>query len=220
MTSVQTPLPAGTAAISESSRHSEELASEGSLIKLKKILVPTDLSPNSEKVLNYAVQLAQLGRPTLFLLRVFEIPEFSGLLPEASSWQLDYVKIKKTFDSAIQRAQDKLTEWADKVREKKIKVVTQLCYEDSLRGNCKDCQERAVELIVITTHGYAGLKHFLLGSTAERVVESLPAPCWLCESRKEIFFQSRLYYRNASRREANPPRILSRLAKSQLSGCR
>ncbi len=32
------------------------------------------------------------------------------------------------------------------------------------------------DLIVVSTHGYTGLKHVLLGSTAERVVRHAPCP--------------------------------------------
>ena len=38
---------------------------------------------------------------------------------EASSWQLDYQEIKKTFDSAIQRAKEKLTELVRRVAAKR-----------------------------------------------------------------------------------------------------
>ena len=37
-------------------------------------------------------------------------------------------------------------------------------------------RERGVDLIVITTHGYTGFKHVLMGSTAERVVRHAPCP--------------------------------------------
>jgi universal stress protein A len=36
-------------------------------------------------------------------------------------------------------------------------------------------RRRKVDLILIATHGYSGLKHALLGSTTERVVRL--APC-------------------------------------------
>ena len=36
-----------------------------------------------------------------------------------------------------------------------------------------DCQ---ADLIVITTHGYTGIKHVFMGSTAERVVRHAPCP--------------------------------------------
>jgi universal stress protein A len=37
-------------------------------------------------------------------------------------------------------------------------------------------QEQGVDLIIISTHGHAGLKHVLLGSTAEQVVRRAPCP--------------------------------------------
>ena len=36
--------------------------------------------------------------------------------------------------------------------------------------------EVGADLIVLTTHGYTGLKHVVLGSTAERVVRHAPCP--------------------------------------------
>ena len=37
-------------------------------------------------------------------------------------------------------------------------------------------KERSVDLIIIATHGYTGLKHIQLGSTAEMVVRYAPCP--------------------------------------------
>jgi nucleotide-binding universal stress UspA family protein len=37
-------------------------------------------------------------------------------------------------------------------------------------------REIGADLIVVTTHGYTGLKHVLLGSTAELVVRHAPCP--------------------------------------------
>lgn len=37
-------------------------------------------------------------------------------------------------------------------------------------------KDEQADLIVIGTHGFSGLKHFLLGSTAERVVRDAPCP--------------------------------------------
>jgi universal stress protein A len=39
----------------------------------------------------------------------------------------------------------------------------------------EEARERGVDLIVIGTRGHTGLKHLLLGSVAERVVQK--APC-------------------------------------------
>ena len=39
-----------------------------------------------------------------------------------------------------------------------------------------EATERGADLIVIGTHGLSGLKHMLLGSIAERVVQKAPCP--------------------------------------------
>jgi nucleotide-binding universal stress UspA family protein len=38
------------------------------------------------------------------------------------------------------------------------------------------------DLIIIATHGYTGLKHVLMGSTAERVVRHAPCPVLVVRS--------------------------------------
>ena len=41
---------------------------------------------------------------------------------------------------------------------------------------CEAAKAMGADLIVLTTHGYTGLKHVWLGSTAERVVRHAPCP--------------------------------------------
>jgi nucleotide-binding universal stress UspA family protein len=47
---------------------------------------------------------------------------------------------------------------------------------NSFHGIITTARERAVDLIVIATHGYTGAKRVLLGSTTERVVRHAPCP--------------------------------------------
>jgi nucleotide-binding universal stress UspA family protein len=51
----------------------------------------------------------------------------------------------------------------------------------------KVAKEREVDLIVIATYGYTGLKHFLLGSTAERVVRIAPCPVLVVRQEERDF---------------------------------
>jgi nucleotide-binding universal stress UspA family protein len=49
---------------------------------------------------------------------------------------------------------------------------------------CAVAAEVNADLIVISTHGYTGLKHFFLGSTAERVVQHAPCPVLVVRDRE------------------------------------
>jgi nucleotide-binding universal stress UspA family protein len=48
-------------------------------------------------------------------------------------------------------------------------------------------RELKVDLIVISTHGYTGLKHVLLGSTAERIVRHAPCPVLTVREKEQDF---------------------------------
>jgi nucleotide-binding universal stress UspA family protein len=49
---------------------------------------------------------------------------------------------------------------------------------------CQLAQKIPADLIVMPTHGYTGLKHVFLGSTAERVVQHSPCPVFVVRPRK------------------------------------
>jgi len=49
---------------------------------------------------------------------------------------------------------------------------------------CRIAQQIPADLIVMPTHGYTGLKHVFLGSTAERVVQRSPCPVFVVRPRK------------------------------------
>jgi universal stress protein A len=50
---------------------------------------------------------------------------------------------------------------------------------------CKLAHEIPADLMVMPTHGYTGLSHVFLGSTAERVVQHSPCPVFVVRQRKE-----------------------------------
>jgi nucleotide-binding universal stress UspA family protein len=50
---------------------------------------------------------------------------------------------------------------------------------------CRLASELPVDLIVMATHGYTGLSHVFLGSTAERVVQHSPCPVFVVRQKKQ-----------------------------------
>ena len=146
--------------------------------RLKKILVPTDFSECSTKALDYAVAIAEQSGAELILLHVVEpvyYPAYGQDIPTAlAEFPQDLMKVSQ--------------EGLEKLSREKIagRVPARLVVETGSSYNTivESAKSLGVDLIIIATHGYTGLKHVLLGSTAERVVRHAPCPVLAVRERK------------------------------------
>jgi universal stress protein A len=133
------------------------------------ILAPTDFSPNSNRAIDYAVQLARRLGAKLTLLHFFPEPSAldypMGGIPaeEIEGWKKEAEK-----RMADQLAQAKLqNQEVDSVQR------TALHPREEIIGVAR---ELSADLLVISTHGYTGWKHFLFGSDAEKIIEHACCP--------------------------------------------
>ncbi|NMC73997.1 MAG: universal stress protein [Geobacteraceae bacterium] len=128
------------------------------------ILFATDFSEISEYAFDYALTLAKKFGSRLILMHVINEPvDLRGFyVPHIS------------FDSLEQEISDAAASMMEKFCAARLqelpnheKVVTSgIPYEEIL----KKIDEENVSLVVLGTHGRAGIDHLLFGSTAERVV--------------------------------------------------
>jgi universal stress protein A len=133
------------------------------------IVAPTDFSASSERATDYAVQLARHLGAKLTLLHV--VPE-----PSALDYSMEGVSTQE------------IQEWDKQAEIKLAEQLTraQLEYKeiDALRLSALHPRDEIVrsatvlsaDLLVISTHGYTGWKHFLFGSDAEKIVREAPCP--------------------------------------------
>ncbi len=138
--------------------------------RLKRILVPIDFSACSRRALSYALRFAGQFGAQLLLVHVVEpmvVPENMLLavpeLPEAGG-------------GLVNDAQQRLDQLARKEIPAEIKVQTTVRVGRPYHEIIETAQAEDVDLITIATHGYTGLKHVFLGSTAERVVRHASCP--------------------------------------------
>lgn len=129
--------------------------------KLERILVAIDFSEHSRKALHQAVGLAEGSGALLTLFHVIDVyhgPEDGDLPPQAVEERL--------------RAQsaEQLKLWAEREIPKSLRVNTEIRLGQSVYEIVTAAQDFKSDLIVLGTHGRSGLKRFLVGSTAERVV--------------------------------------------------
>ena len=139
-------------------------------LPVKQILVPVDFSDCSLFALRYAVNLARQVDASLILVHVA-----SSLLtpPEMEFVHLDMAK----FQAEVEKhASAKLAAIAQKEIPAGVRA-SQLIRHGSPWEQITACsKEKKADLIVIGTRGYSGIKHALLGSTAEKVVRSAGCP--------------------------------------------
>lgn len=140
-------------------------------IDLKTICVPTDFSANADHAIKYAETLAKEFGATVHLLHVIQdietyITEPTGLAGWSTLEILNDLK---------RAGEEQLTRIAQTV-DKGVGTVKALRHGAPFQEICRYAKENDIDLLVLGTHGRSGLKHFFLGSVAERVVRSSPCP--------------------------------------------
>lgn len=93
----------------------------------------------------------------------------------------------KLFDAARRQSEKRLVRLSRDVQGSDVKIAILQRLGTPYEEIVKVAKERGVDLIVIATHGYTGLKHFLLGSTAERVVNVSPCPVLVVRQEERDF---------------------------------
>ncbi len=138
-------------------------------VGFKRIIVPIDLSDCSRIALEYAVATARAHSSKLTILHVYE-----------GSYVEPYIKAANSEEEA-----DGIIKEIELVNETKydefLKTVdlSGVEYEKLLKKGIPEtdivetAMEQQANLIVMGTHGRSGIKHILIGSTAEEVVRTV-----------------------------------------------
>jgi nucleotide-binding universal stress UspA family protein len=130
--------------------------------RLKRILVPLDFSDCSRKALEYAIPCAKQFDAELVLLNVIE--------PYPPVPQMELVEVETIQDSL--RELETLRESVGDDILCSSKVRTGVPHVEIVQ----EAKQNDIDLIILSTHGYKGLSHVFLGSTAEKVVRNAPCP--------------------------------------------
>lgn len=137
---------------------------------IREILVPTDFSDLSKRAIEAAVHLARLSKARLLLLHVVESTWYMG------TYGLDPLPIPNLEHELRQAAEKRLEELAGELVPADVTRRIVVCEGTPWVDIVRVAQEEDVDMIVLSTHGYTGLKHALLGSHAERVVRTARCP--------------------------------------------
>ena len=139
-------------------------------IRLKKILVGCDFSPDSDQAFNHALSLAQEFEAELHLANVIETPAQSNLIKSESS---AVEEIQEDFRNLIrQKLKDLVPEEARNWCTPQTGILEGQPYEELARY----AESNDIDMIVMGIRGHSLMKTLFLGSTTDRVVRRAPCP--------------------------------------------
>ena len=138
------------------------------MLKPTKILVPTDFSPDSDKALKQALDIAKQNNAKVFLLHVIG----KHIQQSVDVYSIDYRVVqdmeKQIKNSAIEKMEKQLARFP---QTKEIEIASNIrngvAYEEIL----KEQEEKNIDLIVLASLGRTGLSKYLLGNVARIILK-------------------------------------------------
>jgi nucleotide-binding universal stress UspA family protein len=144
----------------------------GFAMNIRSILLPTDFSECGNYALSYAASLARTFKASIICLNVIEpiVPTvgYSGMTEP-----MPIADIAEQLEDSAERELPKLAECDECAG---LNVEEMVAHGEAASEIVRVAKERAVDLIVIASHGRTGLGRILFGSTAEAVVRHAACP--------------------------------------------
>ena len=140
------------------------------MLKIDKILFPSELREYSLKILPYVLSMSEKYNSTIYLLHVIDdISKWGGFyLPHIS------------LDLYQKEAMEAAEKFMDKICDDQMKgcpnFERKICSGDPATEILKTIDAEAIDLVVMGTHGYKGLERAIFGSVARKVVKNSPVP--------------------------------------------
>lgn len=139
-------------------------------MKIKRILLPTDLSNSSLSAFKYAKSIAEKYGASIYVLHVLEnIPPVLAI----HTLDLTVERVEKNMEENARRQLEKIVKENLKTKNKVQIFIRKGVVGDEI---IKFADEKKIDLIVMGTHGRTGIEYTLLGSIAEKVVRKAKCP--------------------------------------------
>lgn len=148
-------------------------------MKIGRILCPIDFSDQSHAALEEAEGLARTFGAELLVLHVVEPVLYPVAYGLAATATIDLAA------EARKGAEQALGPVVAALKERAIDAAPLVAEGTASMRICELADERDVDLVVMATHGLTGVRHLLIGSTAERVVRRCRCPVMTVKAHKD-----------------------------------
>ncbi len=147
----------------------------------RRILVPLDGSLLAEQALPVAVRLARVSGGTIILLAAVDVSQ-----PYIAYGAMQPLITEKIIEDSLASTRMYLDGVRGRADLAGVAVETQVVQGNPAVMILAIVDEQAIDLVVMTSHGYTGVKRWLLGSTTEKVVHHAPVPVLILHEEKPL----------------------------------
>ena len=144
---------------------------EKDMIKLKRILFPTDFSSTAEHALKYALTFASEHKAKLYVIHVIVNPDS----PVEAGEEGESVA-PPSFEKMEARAKKAIQQLIPERYMKELEIENIIVRGTPLKAILECAKKYNIDLITMASHGRKGISHMLMGSLAEKVVQMAPCP--------------------------------------------
>jgi nucleotide-binding universal stress UspA family protein len=146
---------------------SSERANAETTSAIRTVVAATDFSETAAAALDWAVEVARPHGARVVLVHVLALP----------APPTDLISPRPDLERHLEdAARTKLDEAAVALRERGVEVGPRLVPGQPARAVVETAEELGAGLIVVGTRGLGGLRHLVLGSTSQRVVQHARCP--------------------------------------------
>ncbi len=136
---------------------------------LHTVVIPVDFSVNMDKVVDYALSVAdKLGSKVLFF---HVVNDFQGY-----DWMLVHPSYSGMTRDLAQKAEETMAKLVRCHQGRENGVSGKVVVGDAADEIIDYAKAAGADMIIIGTHGNKGLERVLMGSTANQVVRKAPCP--------------------------------------------
>lgn len=140
---------------------------------IRQLMIPLDGSETAERALPHGAGLARVLGADVTLARVPEttiVPVMSGAI-----WVTEEIGTQP----AKEQAEAYLAEVASRPVLEGVRVATVLPPHPVANGLLQAIKDQGADLVVMTTHGFAGFKRWVFGSIADKLIATAPVPVYV-----------------------------------------
>jgi nucleotide-binding universal stress UspA family protein len=144
---------------------------------MKKILVPFDFSKPAIDAYRFALDIASDLKSVVQLIHVIELP----VLGDAGAMSVLAFE-EQLLNELKEKATHQFQKITEKYKSEHVKVMWNVVFGAPSKQITDVIKDQHIDLVVMGSHGASGLREYLLGSNAEKIIRKSPVPVFIIKS--------------------------------------